>query len=66
MYMAPKKNGNKHPISDAIVKDIIDAVEGLDYGSILIKVHDAKVVQIEITERKRFEQTVKFEKGGGI
>ncbi|MFA5240469.1 MAG: YezD family protein [Phycisphaerae bacterium] len=64
--MAPKKNGNKHPISDAIVKDIIDAVESLDYGSILIKVHDRKITQIEVTERRRLSEQWNVEKGGGI
>lgn len=64
--MSLKKNSNKHPISDAIVKDIIDAVVGLDYGSVLIKVHDGKIVQIEVTERKRFNDPWEVEKGGGI
>lgn len=64
--MSLKRNSNKRSISDAIVKDIIDAVAGLDYGSVLIKVHDGKIVQIEVTERKRFNDAWEVEKGGGI
>ncbi len=64
--MVPKRNGNKRFINDAIVKDIIDAVAALDYGSVLIKVHDGKIVQIEVTERRRFNDPLEVEKGGGI
>ena len=64
--MSQKKNSNELSINDAIVKDIAAAVAGLDYGSVLIKVHSAKIVQIEVTERKRFDEFWKVEKGGGI
>jgi len=30
-------------------------VEGLEYGSVLITVHDGRVVQIDRTERKRYD-----------
>lgn len=30
-------------------------VNGLEYGSVLITVHDGRVVQIDRTERKRFD-----------
>jgi hypothetical protein len=61
-----KKDINKRSVSDAIAREIIKAVSSLDYGSVVIKVHDAKVVQIEVTERKRFDQIWNLEKGGGI
>lgn len=61
-----KKNSKKRFISDAVVKDIIDSVNALDYGSVLIKVHDGKIVQLEVTERKRFDEPLQVEKGGGI
>jgi hypothetical protein len=64
--MTQKINSNESSISDAIVKDIAAAVAGIDYGSVLIKIHDAKIVQIEVTERKRFDEHWKVEKGGGI
>ncbi|QHW34964.1 YezD family protein [Paenibacillus rhizovicinus] len=34
---------------------IAGQVNGLEYGSVLITVHDGRVVQIDRTERKRFE-----------
>lgn len=30
-------------------------VDGLEYGSVLITVHDGRVVQIDRTERKRYD-----------
>ena len=36
---------------------ILDQVNGLEYGSVLITVHDGRIVQIERTERKRFDNT---------
>lgn len=34
---------------------IIQSVNGLEYGTVQIVVHDGRIVQIERTERKRFE-----------
>jgi hypothetical protein len=65
-YMSQKKNSNEYSVNDAVVKDIANAIAGLDYGSVLIKVHNAKIVQVEITERKRFDELWQVEKGGGI
>ena len=53
-------------LNDAIIKDVRDAVTGLDYGEVLIKVHNAKIVQIEVTARKRFDDIWKLEGGAGI
>ena len=52
--------------NDAIVKDIRNAIAMLDYGTVTIKVHNAKIVQIEITQKKRFDDAGLVEKGGGI
>lgn len=51
--------------NEKIVNEIAQAVAGLEFGSVLIKIHDAKIVQVEITERKRFDDC-RVEKGGGI
>ncbi|MBM7567456.1 YezD family protein [Paenibacillus sacheonensis] len=37
------------------IERISSQVNGLEYGSVLITVHDGRVVQIDRTERKRFE-----------
>jgi len=34
---------------------IIASVNGLEYGTVQITVHDGKIVQIDRTERKRFD-----------
>jgi len=52
--------------NDAIVKDIRNAIAMLDYGTVTIKVHNSKIVQIEITQKKRFDDVGLVEKGGGI
>lgn len=57
---------DKSIVNDAIIKDIADAVYGLEYGVIEIKVHNSKIIQIEVTERKRFDDVWKVEGGGGI
>ncbi|MDR6549728.1 YezD family protein [Paenibacillus qinlingensis] len=37
------------------VERIKQILEGLEYGSVQIVVHDGKITQIDKTERKRFE-----------
>ncbi|GFN31264.1 YezD family protein [Paenibacillus xylaniclasticus] len=34
---------------------IADQLEGMEYGSVIITVHDGRIVQIDRTERKRFD-----------
>jgi hypothetical protein len=63
--MGIKENARK-VLNDSIVKEISDAVESLEYGTITIKVHAAKITQIETAEKKRFDDIWKIEKGGGI
>ncbi|SEO19473.1 YezD family protein [Paenibacillus sp. OV219] len=41
------------------IERIATQVNGLEYGSVLITVHDGRVVQIDRTERKRFEASAK-------
>jgi hypothetical protein len=56
----------KSIINDSIIKDLSEQVTNLKYGTIVIKVHDAKIVQVEVTERTRYEDVWLVEKGGGI
>jgi len=64
--MKEKKGGNEHTAEDAIVRDIRNAIADLDYGTVTIKVHNSKIVQVEITQKKRFDDGGLVEKGGGI
>lgn len=57
---------SRSPANEAIIKDIRNAIAMLDYGTVTIKVHNAKIVQIEITQKKRFDDAGSVEKGGGI
>ena len=59
-------NNSRKVLNDAIIKEISDAVESLEYGEVNIKVHNKKIIQIEIAERKRFDDVWKLGEGGGI
>ena len=61
-----KSAKNKNIINDAIIKDISDAVDGLEYGTVAIKIHNSKIIQIEVTEKKRFDDVWQIGEGGGI
>jgi hypothetical protein len=63
--MSSKENSKKL-INDTIIKEISDAVESLDYGTVVINVHNKKITQIEVSEKKRFDDVWKVEEGGGI
>lgn len=43
-------------LSESWVDRITDAVNGLQYGTVQIVVHDGRIVQIERTERRRFDE----------
>jgi len=64
--MSEKKSSNENVVNDAIVRDIRNAIADLDYGTVMIKVHNSKIVQVEITQKKRFGDGGLVEKGGGI
>jgi hypothetical protein len=52
--------------NEAIVKEITDAIHSIEYGELHIKVHNKRITQIDITEKKRFDDLWKVEEGGGI
>ena len=60
------KATSKNIVNDAIIKDLAQAVEALEYGTVTVKVHDRKITQVEVAERKRFDDVWKIEEGGGI
>ena len=65
--MGLKQDTNEYATTnDAIVRDIRSAIVGLDYGTVTIKVHNSKITQIEITQKKRYDDNGLVEKGGGI
>lgn len=53
-------------VNDAIVKEIADILRGLKFGQVVITVHDSKIVQVEKTEKSRYDRYHALEQGGGI
>lgn len=45
-------------ISEAQVKQILKTLHNLEYGSVLITVHQSKIVQIDRTEKQRFPSSI--------
>ncbi|MCC3374602.1 YezD family protein [Cohnella sp. REN36] len=43
-------------LNESWIERITDAVTGLQYGNVQIVVHDGRIVQIERTERRRFDE----------
>ncbi|MEH3103771.1 MAG: YezD family protein [Sphingomonas phyllosphaerae] len=39
---------------EAVLRAVEEAIAGLDYGSIVLTVHGARVVQLDVTRRQRF------------
>ncbi len=60
------KQNDKSAVNEAILKEIIRAVNNLKYGYVQITVHNSKIVQIDKTEKTRFDDIWLLEKGGGI
>lgn len=57
---------DRNIVNDAIIKDIAEAVQDLEYGTVEIKVHGSKIIQIEVTRKRRFDSIWNLEEGGGI
>ena len=49
-----------------ILKRVSKALNGVKYGSVTITVHNSRVVQIEKSEKIRYDDDQYVVKGGGI
>jgi len=47
------------------LKRIAESLAGIKYGSVQIVIHDGKIVQIERTEKRRFDQPTRPTGGEG-
>lgn len=65
MSTEPKKILKGNIINDAIFKDIVGILRELKFGEVIIKVHDSKIIQVEKTEKSRYD-SFHLEQGGGI
>lgn len=67
--MMPPKHKPKHappiaepmgmltPTSDAVLKALSEALQGIHYGVVTVIIQDGRVVQIDRTERQRLKPT---------
>lgn len=60
------KEPNKKFINETILQDVLETAVKIEYGTIILKIHDSSIVQMEVTEKYRFQNTDLVEKGGGI
>ena len=60
------KNRRSGTGNDFILKTIAGAVASLRYGDIVIKVHDSRIIQVEKTEKTRYDNYRDLEQGCGI
>lgn len=51
--MQQKANYN---VNSPVIKEIIKSLETIKYGQVQITVHNSKVVQIDKTEKTRFDE----------
>ena len=60
--------GERNIVNDAIIKDVVEMVHGIELGTITISVYDSRIVQVDITttKKKRFDDVWMLENGGGI
>jgi hypothetical protein len=59
----------QRPAADAqamVVDQLRTALKNLDYGTVLVEVHDGKVVHVKAADNKRFMLVEKFDAGAGI
>lgn len=61
-----KQQINKNIVNDAIIKDISDSIHGLSFGTVTITVHHSKIVQIEVSQKNRFDDVWLVQEGSGI
>ncbi len=43
-------------MDEKVLKEIIKAIQQINYGEVVITIHDSKIVQIEKREKKRFQK----------
>ncbi len=64
--MNTKDNNNtKSYQAEKVAARVSNALRGLRYGSVILTVHDSRIVQIERVEKSRFEDLY-LENGEGI
>jgi hypothetical protein len=60
------KIGKGSIVNDAIIKEISGILGGLKFGEVVIKIHDSRIIQVEKTEKSRYDNYHSVEQGGEI
>jgi hypothetical protein len=45
---------NKKKIDRVVLNEIVQSIQKINYGEVVITIHNAKIVQIEKREKRRF------------
>jgi hypothetical protein len=64
--MSYKPENNTDAVNERIVKELADVVKSIKFGQLVITIHNSKIVQVDKTEKYRYQEPNYFEKGGGI
>lgn len=64
--MTADRQANKNIVNDAIIKNISESIHGLSFGTVTITVHNSKIVQIDVSQKSRFDDVWTLQEGGGI
>jgi len=56
MTKSPESGASPDSPRQRALAEIAAALDSLSYGTITITIHDSKLVQIEVTEKKRFQK----------
>ena len=46
---------SKNSINRDILEEVIKSIQQIEYGEVVVTIHNSKVVQIEKKEKKRFQ-----------
>jgi hypothetical protein len=64
--MSYKPENNTDAVNERIVKELADVVKSIKFGQLVITIHNSKIVQVDKTEKYRYQEPNYFEKGSGI
>lgn len=43
-------------LKDDVLKQIVNNLNNIDYGNLLITVHNGEIVQLDVTKKQRFDK----------
>jgi len=56
------ENREEKTISADVQQEILRAISGIEYGSVEVIIHNAKVIQIEVRNKRRFSGETKTQR----